>query len=389
VKPDNILVAEDDFAYLIDFGIARTTDETRVTDTGVTVGSWAYVAPERFRRGYMGEPRADVYALACVLHQSLTGEPPFSCASLAELVTAHMFEPPPKPSQLRRGVPADMDHVIATGMAKEADHRYGTTKDLAQAARAALTTRPLDAEPHRHGTPRRTPRPVRLALRYAARNDRGLESLVNEDCVYAGARLLAVADGIGNPLGGHLASELMIGALAALDDEEPGDDMVTKLDAAIRAASTAIWTLAYHNSEYAGIATTLTAIWFGGNRFALAHIGGSRAYLLRDGGLTQITSDGITGIVGHARHSSERSPGRPTLTMREARAGDRYLLCTRGLSDPVDDKTIRQVLLISDIVECANTLVASALHRGGAENITVVIADVVDAGGHQDDTVVT
>jgi len=388
VKPSNILVTEDDFAYLIDFGVARSADETRLTDTGVTVGSWAYVAPERFRKGYKDDARSDVYALACVLHQSLTGQPPFSCDSLAQLVTAHMFHPPPRPSQLRGGVPADMDHVVATGMAKESDHRYATTKDLARAARAALTTQPMDQEPHRHGTPR--PAPVRLALRYAARSDRGLESLVNEDSVYAGARLLAVADGIGNPSGGHMASEMMIAALAALDDEEPGDDIVAKLDAAIRAGSTAIWTLAYHNPEYAGIATTLTAILFGGNRFALAHIGGSRAYLLRDGGLTQITSDGISGqqIVGHGRGSSERSRGRPTLTMREAQAGDRYLLCTRGLSDPVDDQTIRQALQISDTAKSATTLIASALHRGGADNVTVVIADVVEARSQGDDTVV-
>jgi serine/threonine protein kinase len=267
VKPSNIFITEDDFAYLIDFGLARTTEETRLTDTGVTVGSWAYVAPERFRKGDTGDARADVYALTCVLHQSLTGHPPFRGESLAQLVTAHMFEPPPKPSQLRGGVPADMDQVIAIGMAKESDHRYATTKDLARAARAARTTQPLATEPYRHRTPRPRPRaePVQLALRYAARSDRGLEREVNEDSVYAGARLLAVADGIGGPRGGDMASQLVVGALAALDDAEPDEDILGKFDAAIRTGKIAIATVARANPEYARMGTTLTAIFFAGN----------------------------------------------------------------------------------------------------------------------------
>jgi serine/threonine protein phosphatase PrpC/tRNA A-37 threonylcarbamoyl transferase component Bud32 len=378
VKPSNILVTEDDFAYLIDFGIARSADETRLTDTGVTVGSWAYVAPERFRKEHKEDARTDVYALACVLHQSLTGEPPFSCASIGELVTAHMFHPPPRPSQLCGGVPAEMDHVVATGMAKESDHRYATTRDLARAARAALTTRP----PHGQVAARRQPKPAQLALHYAARADRGLECAVNEDSVYAGSRLLAVADGMGNPTGGQMASQLMISALVVLDDEEPGDEILAKLDAAVRAGSTAMRTVAYNNPEYAGMATSLTAMFFAGNRFGLAHIGGSRGYLLRDGELTQFTSDG----------QSTAGQGAPTLTVEEARAGDRYLLCTPGLSDLVDDQTIRGVLQISDIGTCASTLIVSALHRGGADNVTVVVADVVvevvEARGQGPDAVV-
>jgi serine/threonine protein phosphatase PrpC/predicted Ser/Thr protein kinase len=378
VKPSNILIAEDDFAYLIDFGIAWTNDETKLTDTGVTVGSWAYVAPERFRKGNKADARVDVYALTCVLHESLTGQPPFSCDSLAELFTAHTFEPPPKPSQLRSGVPADMDDVIATGMAKESDHRYATTRDLARAARAALTMQAPSGEPRRHATPRPTTRPVpvQLDLSYAARTDCGLESAINEDSVYAGARLLAVADGMGNPSGGQLASQLMIVALAWLDDEEPSDDISAKLDAAVRAGGSAIAAVAHDDPECAGMATTLTAMLFGGNRFRLAQIGGSRCYLLRDGGLTQITQDEVI------------DQRRPMMTMGEARAGDRYLLCTHGLSDPVDDQTIREVLQISDITTSANTLIAAALHKGGADNVTVVIADVVEVGSPGAETVI-
>jgi serine/threonine protein phosphatase PrpC/predicted Ser/Thr protein kinase len=375
VKPSNILIGEDDFAYLIDFGIARTTEQTRLTDTGVTVGSWAYVAPERFRPGDTADARADVYGLACVLYESLTGQPPFSGDSLERLFAAHMFLPPPEPSQLHGGVPAEMDQVIAIGMAKEPGERYGTTKDLARAARAALTTQNLDGGAYRHRTARqiRQAAPVQLALRYAARSDRGLGDGNNEDSVYAGARLLAVADGIGDPLGGDLASQLMIGALAGLDDEEPGENILGKLDAAVRIGRTAIGTAAHTNPDYAGMGTTLTAVLFAGNRLGLAHVGGSRGYLLRDGELTRITTDGIAMMrpMGDAR---------PTLTMREARAGDRYLLCTHGLSDYIGDRTIREKLQVPDIAKSASTLIELALRSGGGDNVTVVIAEVIDIG---------
>jgi serine/threonine protein kinase len=138
VKPSNILITEDDFAYLIDFGIARAAGETSLTSNSITIGTWAYMAPERFKG--IADPPADIYALTCVLYQSLTSKLPFPGESLEQLATAHMFEPPPQPSRLQEAIPPAMDQVIATGMAKKPDHRYQTAKDLAQAARAALTT---------------------------------------------------------------------------------------------------------------------------------------------------------------------------------------------------------------------------------------------------------
>jgi serine/threonine-protein kinase len=138
VKPSNILVAEDDFAYLIDFGIARVAGETGLTSTGMTLGTWPYMAPERFRTGTV-DARADVYALACVLHQALTGQQPFPGESLEQIAAGHMFEPPPRPSQIRGSVTAAMDEVIATGMAKDPDERFTNAKDLARAARLALS----------------------------------------------------------------------------------------------------------------------------------------------------------------------------------------------------------------------------------------------------------
>jgi len=137
VNPTNILVAEDDFAYLTDFGIA--TEEIGLTNAGAFRGAnWSYMAPERFRTG-TSDVRADVYGLACVLYQSLTGQPPFPGAGRDQLA-AHMFKSPPQPSRIQPEVPPAMDQIIATGMAKEPDQRYATTKQLAKAARLALAT---------------------------------------------------------------------------------------------------------------------------------------------------------------------------------------------------------------------------------------------------------
>jgi len=137
VKPSNILVTEDDFAYLIDFGIARAAGEAGLTDTGAAVGTWAYMAPERFSEG-TADARADVYALTCVLYEALTGQSPFPGKTLEQIATAHMLHPPPAPSTVRPQIPPAMDQVITTGMAKEPDRRYRSTKDLASAARAAV-----------------------------------------------------------------------------------------------------------------------------------------------------------------------------------------------------------------------------------------------------------
>ena len=104
VKPSNILVSERDFSYLIDFGIARAAGETGLTSTGATIGTWAYMAPERFQKG-TADARADVYALACVLYQSLTTLLPFPGDSLEQIVAAHLFQPPPRASALAAATP--------------------------------------------------------------------------------------------------------------------------------------------------------------------------------------------------------------------------------------------------------------------------------------------
>ncbi|WP_435828400.1 serine/threonine-protein kinase [Nocardia testacea] len=139
VKPANILVTPADFAYLADFGIARHESDTGVTRAGVAIGSYTYMAPERFDSGPV-TPRADIYSLACVLHECLTGATPFPATSVGMLIRSHLTEPPPRASVQRTGLPAALDDVIAWGMAKDPHERFATAGELAVAARTALNS---------------------------------------------------------------------------------------------------------------------------------------------------------------------------------------------------------------------------------------------------------
>jgi protein phosphatase len=189
---------------------------------------------------------------------------------------------------------------------------------------------------------------------------------------------------------------LVIAALAHLDDDEPGGDLLAKLDEAVREGNAAIAAHVENDHELEGMGTTLTAILFAGNKLGLVHIGDSRGYMLRAGELSQITKDDtfVQTLVDEGRITAEEAhshPQRslimraltghevePTLIMREARVGDRYLLCSDGLSDPVSHETILEALKIPDVAESADRLIELALRGGGPDNVTVVVADVVD-----------
>jgi serine/threonine protein kinase len=141
IKPSNALVTGNDFVYLIDFGIAHDAAATKLTSTGMIVGTMAYMAPERFTAG-VSDARSDVYALACVLHECLTGAPPYPGDSMEQQIAGHLTLGPPKPSAQRPELPVGFDDVIATGMAKDPDKRYQSAHELASAAQHALTTAP-------------------------------------------------------------------------------------------------------------------------------------------------------------------------------------------------------------------------------------------------------
>jgi serine/threonine protein kinase len=152
VKPSNILVANArDFVYLIDFGIARNAADTAMTRSGNALGTFTYMAPERFDGAT--DPRCDVYSLACVLHECLTGTRPYPGNSLESQLHGHLNTPPPRPSTVVPDLPRALDPVIARGMAKYINARYQTAPELAEAARAAITHRPASPPPPRPQRP--------------------------------------------------------------------------------------------------------------------------------------------------------------------------------------------------------------------------------------------
>ncbi|WP_454050499.1 Stp1/IreP family PP2C-type Ser/Thr phosphatase [Cellulomonas sp. Marseille-Q8402] len=239
-----------------------------------------------------------------------------------------------------------------------------------------------------------------IALRYAARSDVGLVRSNNQDSAYAGPHLLVVADGMGGHAGGDVASSVAIAALAPLDGESHGpDDALDELERALEEAREEIITRSEVNPELAGMGTTVTAILRAGNKLAMVHLGDSRGYLLRDGVLTQVTTDHTfvqhlvnTGKITpeEAEHHPQRSVVMrvlgdfdvdiaPDLSVREARPGDRWLLCSDGLSGFVSGETIARTLFeLPDVDTCAERLVQLALRAGGGDNVTVVVADVLE-----------
>src|SRR6201987_2335775 len=237
-----------------------------------------------------------------------------------------------------------------------------------------------------------------LVLRYAVRSDVGLLREGNEDSAYAGPRLLAVADGMGGHAAGEVASSLTISSMAKLDSEPPGGDMMAELAAAVAAANTRLQEMIIANPAVEGMGTTLTALFWSDGHAAVCHIGDSRGYLLREGELYQITHDHtlVQSLVDEGRISADdvsthpqrslllraldgRSVAEPDLSVHDGQAGDRYLLCSDGLSGVVSDETLRDTLSsFEDPETAARQLIDLAIHGGGPETIPGIVADVVD-----------
>jgi protein phosphatase len=236
-----------------------------------------------------------------------------------------------------------------------------------------------------------------LTLRYAARSDRGLIRDGNQDSVYAGPRLLAVADGMGGMAAGDVASNVVIAAMAPLDEDVPGDALVDALRSAVETANQQLRDAVDANPALEGMGTTLTAMLFSGTRFGVVHVGDSRAYLLREGDFVQVTKDDtyVQMLVDEGRISAEEAsshPQRSLLTraldgrdidpeysVRQAVPGDRYMICSDGLSGVVSAETIAQSMReYTDPSQCVDRLVQLALRGGGPDNVTVIVADVTD-----------
>ncbi|BBC34733.1 Protein phosphatase 2C [Streptomyces graminofaciens] len=237
-----------------------------------------------------------------------------------------------------------------------------------------------------------------LSLRFAAGSHKGMIREGNEDSGYAGPRLLAIADGMGGQAAGEVASSEVISTLVTLDDDVPGSDILTSLGTAVQRANDQLRAMVEEDPQLEGMGTTLTALLWTGQRLGLVHVGDSRAYLLRDGVLTQITQDHtwVQRLVDEGRITEEEAtthPQRsllmralgsgdhvePDLSIREVRAGDRYLICSDGLSGVVSHQTMEDTLAsYQGPQETVQELIQLALRGGGPDNITVIVADVLD-----------
>ncbi|MBW5425602.1 MerR family transcriptional regulator [Streptomyces sp. BG9H] len=254
--------------------------------------------------------------------------------------------------------------------------------------------------------PAMTPIAEPLEIRYAALSDTGLVRESNQDTAYAGARLLAVADGYGP--GGAPAGAAAIDALKRLEtDGIPAGHLLNALEDAVEQAALAVRDAADADATSATSSpsspreagTTLTAMLWTGSQLALVHIGDTRAYLLRDGELFQVTHDHtlVQSMVDEGRLSPEEAASHPQralliralgtgettadLRLQEARPGDRYLLCSDGLSAVVPTEDIRQVITsVDDPDQAVRELIALANGSGGPDNVSCVIADVVTGG---------
>ncbi|MEU8566098.1 Stp1/IreP family PP2C-type Ser/Thr phosphatase [Streptomyces cyaneofuscatus] len=237
-----------------------------------------------------------------------------------------------------------------------------------------------------------------LSLRFAAGSHKGMIREGNEDSGYAGPRLLAIADGMGGQAAGEVASSEVISTLVQLDDDVPGSDILTSLATAVQQANDQLRVMVEEDPQLEGMGTTLTALLWTGQRLGLVHVGDSRAYLLRDGVLTQITQDHtwVQRLVDEGRITEEEAtthPQRsllmralgsgdhvePDLSIREVRAGDRYLICSDGLSGVVSHQTMEETLAsYQGPQETIQELIQLALRGGGPDNITCIVADVLD-----------
>jgi PPM family protein phosphatase len=239
-----------------------------------------------------------------------------------------------------------------------------------------------------------------LALHYALRSDVGLLREGNEDSAYAGPHLLVIADGMGGHAAGEVASAVAVSAIAPLDHQNLHDSaqMLSALADAVAAASNTLHDMTLADPSTEGMGTTLTAMLWSGAQVAMCHIGDSRAYLLRDGDFFQITRDHtlVQSLVDEGRLSpaaaathpqrslvmralQSSTDAEPDLGMREAMIGDRYLLCSDGLSDVVTEQTLHKTLLsYSDPEQAVLQLIDLAIRSGGPDNITCIVADVVD-----------
>jgi protein phosphatase len=243
-----------------------------------------------------------------------------------------------------------------------------------------------------------------LSLRFVGRSEIGHVRKNNEDSGYACADLLVVADGMGGHSAGELASAATVAAVvAACESSQQVDELLPLLNDAVIISGEYIADVVSGNRELTGMGTTLTAIAMREDRIAMAHVGDSRAYLMRDGELVQMTKDHtyVQSLVDSGEITSAEAAVHPRrnllmraidgihavevdLSVREAHEGDRFLLCSDGLCGVISDETIADAMRISDLTQSVTELIDSVLSAGAPDNVTVIVADVITNGANVD-----
>ena len=242
-----------------------------------------------------------------------------------------------------------------------------------------------------------------LTLRYVTHSEIGLVRKNNQDSGYASPHLLVVADGMGGAAAGDLASAVAVEAIRQADAPTPSAQMLDVLARAVHRANDRIADLVEADLSLDGMGTTVTGALFDGHDLGLAHIGDSRAYLYRNGSLERLTHDHswVQSLVDDGKideaeaavhpHRSlllkvlnGQTANEPDLTRTTLAAGDRLLFCSDGLCGLVGDPEIAAALALPDATEALDRLVGDALAEGGIDNITVILADVVESGGSTD-----
>ncbi|MEE9097460.1 PP2C family protein-serine/threonine phosphatase [Pseudarthrobacter phenanthrenivorans] len=237
-----------------------------------------------------------------------------------------------------------------------------------------------------------------LIMRFAARSDVGRIRSKNDDSAYAGRHLAVVADGMGGHAGGDVASAATVLDMIHLDSPDHGDEAGTVLADEIQTANSLLSELVHINPKLAGMGTTVTALLLADGKLHFAHIGDSRAYRLRDGEFKQISVDHtfVQRLIDEGRLRPEEAETHPhkNVLMRvlgdvdaspeldldtlDARAGDRWLLCSDGLNYVAGHAVERTVRETHNLHECAETLVELTLEAGSPDNVTVVVVDIVE-----------
>ncbi|QWC86358.1 protein phosphatase 2C domain-containing protein [Nocardioidaceae bacterium] len=241
-----------------------------------------------------------------------------------------------------------------------------------------------------------------LALRYAALSDVGRVRKDNQDSGYAGPHLLAVADGVGGSARGDVASSTAVAAVRRLDQsrhDEGEEQLLRAVAGGLHRAHDRIAELVEADADLDGTSTTATVALFDGVRLGFGHVGDSRAYLLRAGGIEQLTSDHtfVQSLVDEGRITPDEArthPHRnvilkavdavhevdPDLFSLAVQAGDRVLLCSDGCSGVLDDDELAEIMTGGSLDFVAVELVRQSLEAGSSDNVTVVVAEVVDPG---------